>query len=219
MFSQALTISAYPIPLFLRDFGSVLSSGLIVFHLHCFLSAIELYEVSLKWVVMDRVEIIVDSSSAFWRHFLGRLALIWSHRRVRICFVITLVFYLIIAIAITEVPQHKNLLPLPAFVILGMWLTPIAGEFIGSINDCKTSHKCIIHLDCNGVEMELNQEHNQTKVFYVWENFYGFRETRKRFILFAKKDNNLALAKRYMSQEKISTARTILDAAPLEKFT
>ena len=119
---------------------------------------------------MDRVEIIVDSSSAFWRHFLGRLTLIWSHMRVRICFVITLVFYFIIAIAITEAPQNTNLLLFPAFVILGMWLTPIAGELLGSIINYKGGYKLIMRLDCNGVELEYILTHSQTKVFFNWEN-------------------------------------------------
>jgi hypothetical protein len=164
---------------------------------------------------MDRVKIKVDSSTALWRHFLGRLTLIWSHMIVRICFVITLFFYFFIAVAITEAPQHKYFILIPVFVVFGMWLSPIVREFIASIVDWKKGETCIIYLDLNSIEFE----HSETKVFFSWENFYGFRESKKRFVLFAKRGMNLALAKRYMSEENLSATRSILADTPLEKFS
>lgn len=164
-----------------------------------------------KTEVMDRVEIRIDSSFTVWERFWGRLVLIWSHMRVRICFIITLVLYILIAISITNIPQYKSFLLIPAFVLFGMWLTPITRELLASIIDYK--NVLTIRLDCNGIEYE----EKQNKVFFNWSSFYAFRETKKRFILFAKK-TNLALAKRYMSQEQINITLKILNATPLERF-
>ena len=162
---------------------------------------------------MDRVEIEVDSS--FWGQCMGRLVLVWSRLSVRIAFVITIFFYLFIAIAMTETPQYRYLLVILACVVLGMWLTPIASALVGSIVDYRKGNKCIIYLGCDGVEFE----YSQIRVCFKWEHFFGFRETKRRFIIFAKAGTNVSLAKRKMAEEKIPIVRKILDDTNLEKFT
>ena len=161
---------------------------------------------------MDRVDIETDSS--FWGQYIGKLVLIWSHLSVRIAFVITIFLYLFVAIAMTKASQYRYLLVILACVVLGMWLTPIASALVSSVLDYKGSNKCIIHLDCNGVEFESGQ----IRVCFKWGHFFGFRETKKRFIIFAKTGTNVSLAKKKMAEEKIPAVRKILNDTTLEKF-
>lgn len=168
---------------------------------------------------MESVEIVIGPHTGFWQRFLGNLALMWSHLRVRICFCITLVTFFAIAIAITEAPQYMNLFLIPVFVIIGMWLSPIANELLDSIAANRIDSKTVINLGSRGFSVEYHTPDVKVEAFNEWEKFYGFRENKKHFIFIAKKGSNTAIAKRYMSQEKISIAQDILKNAPIEEYT
>lgn len=168
---------------------------------------------------MDGIEIVIGSHTGFWQNFLGRLALMWSYLRVRRCFCITLFTFFAIAIAITEAPQYMNLFLVPVFIIIGMWLSPIANELLNSIITDREDSKLVINLESQGFSIEYHSPDGKAETFYDWGKFYSFRENKKHFIFIAKKGSNIAIAKRHMSQEKLSIAQDILKNAPIEEYT
>ena len=161
---------------------------------------------------MDKIEITTDYN--LWQNLLGRFTMFWLHMRIRLFFAATVFFAIGVSIVITENPEYKGFIFPIVFVVLGMWISPIVSILIDVAlhhkEQIKSDSHLTICLDNNGIEME----HNLTKVFLEWSRFAAFRETKKRFILITKRvvDNDIILAKRYMSDEKTDNVRKTLQS-------
>ena len=165
---------------------------------------------------MDRIEINIDNNLV--QNLLGRFHLLWLKKRNRLLFIATIFFIICMSFELIETPEHKVFFLPAAFVVLGMWLSPLISFLIDVVISYKDYTKSESHTIClceNGVELEIGT----VKCLLKWNHFGGFREKNKRFVLIGKRcvDTNIALAKRYMSEEIIPRVREAL-RAHLEKF-
>lgn len=166
---------------------------------------------------MDKITIETDDKIA--SNLMGRLVLLWSRARVRRSVSATILFTLFMTIALTEYSEHRGTLLLLVAIVIGMWITPIASLLIDVViahrDQVKPDSRLIIYLDDNDIEMECGR----TKALFKWSYFCGFRETKKRFTLITKQivDNDILIAKRYMSEEQIIEVKKTL-TSHLEEF-
>ncbi|MHC4721231.1 MAG: hypothetical protein ACYS6I_00835 [Planctomycetota bacterium] len=166
---------------------------------------------------MDKITIETDDKIA--SNLMGRLLLLWSRARVRRSVSATILFTLFIAIALTEYPEYRGTLLLLVIFVAGMWISPIASLLIdiviGHKDQAKQESRLTISINESGVEAGFKTY----KVLYKWDGFCGFRETKKRFKLITKRivDNDILIAKRYMSEEQIDEVRKTLSSY-LEEF-
>ena len=165
---------------------------------------------------MDRIEINIDNN--LMQNLFGRFQLLWSKKRTRLLFIATIFFIICMSFELIETPEHKVFFLPAAFLVLGMWLSPLISfliDIIISYKDHTASGSDMLYISENGIGIESGT----SKSLLKWSNFGGFREKNKRFVLIRKRyvDTNIALAKRYMSEEIIPSVREVLKLH-LEEF-